>query len=139
MEALTLQQDNDTTPGHEGPEPNETDGGCAASLPQTRTRRSRGGRQFRERMERRFGSDWKYALKEQRQALANASIAPGKGKGKAWHFQKFKERMQAHKKRKALRRSAAQPPAAGPSAEMEPAAVEMAKVKVPPLVVAKDE
>uniref|UniRef100_A0A183CB90 RRP7 domain-containing protein n=1 Tax=Globodera pallida TaxID=36090 RepID=A0A183CB90_GLOPA len=137
-EASMLQQD-DTTPGHEGPEPSQTDSGCPASLPQTRTRKLRGGRQFRERMERQLGSDWKYALKEQRQALANASIAPGEGKGKAWHFQKFKERMQAHKKRKALRRSAAQPPAAGPPAEMDPVAVEVAKVEVPSLVVAKDE
>uniref|UniRef100_A0A914HNR2 Uncharacterized protein n=1 Tax=Globodera rostochiensis TaxID=31243 RepID=A0A914HNR2_GLORO len=121
MEASTVQQNNDSTPGYEGPDPNQTDGGCATSLPQTRTRGLRGGRQFRERMERRLGSDWKKALKEQRQAqrqLANASIASGADE--------------------ALRRSA-QPPAAGPSAEMDPAAVEVAKVEMPPLVVAKDE
>uniref|UniRef100_A0A183CN10 P-loop containing nucleoside triphosphate hydrolase protein n=1 Tax=Globodera pallida TaxID=36090 RepID=A0A183CN10_GLOPA len=74
----------------------------AASLVKTGTSRQRSGRQFRERMERQLGPDWKETLKQQRHARRHQtqpSIASGYFGAKARQFQKYVQRMKAHKKR----------------------------------------
>uniref|UniRef100_A0A183C2B3 Uncharacterized protein n=1 Tax=Globodera pallida TaxID=36090 RepID=A0A183C2B3_GLOPA len=102
----------------------------AASLVKTGAGRQRSGRQFRERMERQLGPDCKETLKQQRHARRHQtqpSIASGYLGAKARQFQKYVQRMEAHKKRKAQRR--APPPAAEPSVEMDSAAVEVTEVQ----------
>uniref|UniRef100_A0A183CN11 Ubiquitin-like domain-containing protein n=1 Tax=Globodera pallida TaxID=36090 RepID=A0A183CN11_GLOPA len=106
-------------------------GAEAASLAKTGTGRQRSGRQFRERMERQLGPDWKETLKQQRHARKHQtqpSIASGYFGAKARQFQKYVLRMEAHKKRKAQRR-ALPPAAAGPSTEPDVGAVEVTEVQ----------